>query len=286
VTLYYDHAGIQIHLGDCREILPGLRADVVVTDPPYRIHAGGNFREFLQILNTYRKPVVGYLADSGILGPRTTIGHMAITGGHSRVDYPRGDELKLLAESGATVGHCPYKCAKMGFAMESFDQYLAAGVKIGLGTDTYPLDIVAEMRYASLISRLVDKNASGARPADVFNAATVGGARALGRDDLGRLAAGAKADVVIINLRNTRYGPLCDPINALVEYGSGADVETVIVDGAIVVENGRSTRIDEAELFAQAEAGAKRAWDNWAGRDWNGRTVEQIIPPAFPNRKA
>jgi cytosine/adenosine deaminase-related metal-dependent hydrolase len=170
--------------------------------------------------------------------------------------------------------------------MESFDQYLAAGVKIGLGTDTYPLDIVAEMRYASLISRLVDKNASGARPADVFNAATVGGARALGRDDLGRLAAGAKADVVIINLRNTRYGPLCDPINALVEYGSGADVETVIVDGAIVVENGRSTRIDEAELFAQAEAGAKRAWDNWAGRDWNGRTVEQIIPPAFPNRKA
>jgi 5-methylthioadenosine/S-adenosylhomocysteine deaminase len=100
------------------------------------------------------------------------------------------------------------------------------------------------------------------------------------------LAAGAKADVVIINLRNTRYGPLCDPINALVEYGSGADVETVIVDGAIVVENGRSTRIDEAELFAQAEAGAKRAWDNWAGRDWNGRTVEQIIPPAFPNRKA
>jgi cytosine/adenosine deaminase-related metal-dependent hydrolase len=255
-------------------------------DVPIHIHAGGNFREFLQILNTYRKPVVGYLADSGILGPRTTIGHMAITGGHSRVDYPRGDELKLLAESGATVGHCPYKCAKMGFAMESFDQYLAAGVKIGLGTDTYPLDIVAEMRYASLISRLVDKNASGARPADVFNAATVGGARALGRDDLGRLAAGAKADVVIINLRNTRYGPLCDPINALVEYGSGADVETVIVDGAIVVENGRSTRIDEAELFAQAEAGAKRAWDNWAGRDWNGRTVEQIIPPAFPNRKA
>ena len=84
-------------------------------------------------------------------------------------------ELKLLAESGATVGHCPHKCAKMAFAMESLDQYLAAGVRIGLGTDTYPLDIVSEMRYASLISRLVDKNASGARPSDLFNAATVGG---------------------------------------------------------------------------------------------------------------
>jgi cytosine/adenosine deaminase-related metal-dependent hydrolase len=254
-------------------------------DVPIHIHAGGNFREFLQILNTYRKPVVEYLADAGILGPRTTIGHMAITGGHSRVDYPRGNELKLLADSGTTVGHCPYKCAKMAFAMESFDQYLAAGVRTGLGTDTYPLDIVAEMRYASLISRLVDRNAAGARPADVFNAATIGGANALGRSDLGRLAVGAKADMVILNLRTTRYGPARDPINALVEYGSGADVETVIVDGEVVVENGRSTRINDEELFAQAETSANRVWDNWAGRDWNSRNVEQINPPAFPTRK-
>lgn len=255
-------------------------------DVPIHIHAGGNFREFLEILNRYRKPVAEYLAGTGILGPRTTLGHMAMTGGHSRVDYPLADELKILVETGATVGHCPHKCAKMAFAMESFDRYLAAGVRIGLGTDTYPLDIVAEMRYASLIARLVDRNAAGARAAQVFNAATIGGATALGRSDLGRLAPGAKADVVIINLRTTRYGPARDPINALVEYGSGADVETVIVDGELVVENGRSTRIDEAELFAQAEAGAKRAWDNWPARDWRSRTVEQIIPPAFPTRKS
>jgi len=228
---------------------------------------------------------VGYLADTGILGPRTTLGHMAMTGGHSRVDYPIGDELKLLAQSGATVGHCPHKCAKMAFAMESFDRYLAAGVRIGLGTDTYPLDIVSEMRYGSLISRLVDKNASGARAADLFNAATIGGATALGRTDLGRLAPGAKADVVAIDLRTTRYGPVRDPINALVEYGSAVDVETVIVDGEIVVDKGRSTRINDDELFAQAQMGATRAWDNWAGRDRAGRSVEQINPPAFPKRK-
>ena len=254
-------------------------------DVPIHIHAGGNLREFLQILNTHRKPVVEYLADSGILGPRTILGHMVFMGGHSRVDYPAG-EIKLIADSGATVGHCPHKCAKMAFAMESFDRYLDAGVRIGLGTDSYPLDIISEMRYASLISRLVDKNASGARPADVFNAATIGGADALGRKDLGRLAAGAKADVVILNIRTTRYGPARDPINALVEYGSGADVETVIVDGEVVIENGCSTRIDDADLFAQAEAGAKRAWDNWAARDWNGRRVEDIVPPAFPPRNA
>ena len=254
-------------------------------DMPIHIHAGGNLREFLQILNTHGKSVVEYLAETGILGPRTILGHMVFIGGHSRVDYPAG-EIKWLSQTGVTIGHCPHKCAKMAFAMESFDRYVQAGVKIGLGTDTYPLDIISEMRYASLISRLVDRNASGSRPAEVLNAATIGGADALGRPDLGRLAAGATADVVIINLRTTRYGPARDPINALVEYGSGADVEMVIVDGEAVIENGRSTRIDEGELFAQAEAGAKRAWDNWAARDWNGRTVEQIIPPAFATRKS
>ena len=110
--------------------------------------------------------------------------------------------------------------------------------------------------------------------------------RALGRSDLGRLAAGAKADLVIINLSTTRYGPMRDPINALVEYGSGADVETVIVDGEVVVENRRSTRLDDDELFAQAQAGAARAWDSRAGCDWNGRSIEQIIPPAFPRRNS
>jgi len=228
---------------------------------------------------------VEYLAESGVLGPKTVLGHMVYVAGHSRVDYPFGDELKVIATTGASVGHCPHKYAKMALAMESFDSYVERGINVGLGTDTYPLDIISEMRYASLISRLVDRKYHGARPAAVFNAATVWGAEALGRKDLGRLARGVKADIVIVDLRTLRYGPVRDPVTALVEYGSGADVETVIVDGEIVIERGHSTRVDEAELLAQGEATAKRAWDNWATRDWAGRSAEEITPPAFPIRK-
>ena len=125
----------------------------------------------------------------------------------------------------------------------------------------------------------------GARAERVFNAATVWGAKALGRDDLGKIAPGAKADIVILDLRTTRYGPARDPVNALVEYGSGADVQTVIVNGQVVIEGGRSTRIDEDKLFAEASAAAKKAWDNWSKRDWAGRSVEEINPPAFPTRR-
>ena len=253
---------------------------------PIHIHAAGNMREFVKILYNHRKPVIDYLAGTGILRPGTVLGHTVFVTGHSQVDYPFGDELKLLGESGASVGHCPHKYAKMAMAAESFDRYVEAGVNMGLGTDTYPLDIVSEMRYASLISRLVDKKYHGARPDRVFNAATVWGARALGRDDLGKIAPGAKADVVIVDLLSTRYGPARDPITALVEYGSGADVDTVLVNGEVVIESGRSTRIDEAELYARAETAAKRAWDNWPKRDWAGRSVEEIIPPAFPTRRS
>ena len=193
--------------------------------------------------------------------------------------------MLFRSDSGTSVGHCPHKYAKMANAAESFDRYVDAGVNMGLGTDTYPLDIVAEMRYASLISRLMDKKYYGARADRVFNAATVWGAKALGRDDLGKIAPGAKADIVIVDLRTTRYGPARDPINALVEYGSGADVDTVLVNGEVVIEAGRSTRIDEAELYARADAAAKKAWDNWSKRDWAGRTVEEIMPPAFSTRK-
>jgi cytosine/adenosine deaminase-related metal-dependent hydrolase len=276
--------------GQAETCEPALLKETVAAarelDMGIHIHAAGNGREFLDILYRHRKPVIEYLADTGILGRRTILGHAIFIAGHSQIHYPFADELKLLAETGTSVGHCPYKYAKMGAALESFDRYVRRGVNVGLGTDTYPMDIVSEMRNAMMIARVVDGNHLAARPADVFNAATVWGARALGREDLGRLAPGAKGDLVIVNVRDLRYGVVRDPVTSLVESGSGADVETVVVGGEVVIEGGRPTRVDGGEIYARAEQVAHRAWDNWAQRDWARRSVEQIVPPAFPTRRA
>src|SRR5207237_7117277 len=95
---------------------------------------------------------------------------------------------------------------------------------------------IMPMRIASCFGKVMSHNLFAASAGDFFAAATLGGARALGRDDLGRLAPGAKADIVLIDLATRdalRFGPVRDPIKALVECGIGDDVVTVIVDGGV-----------------------------------------------------
>jgi len=249
------------------------------------IHAGGNAREFIEIVYRSQKSPIEYLSENGILGSGTIVGHGVFLSGHSGMVYPVGDDIDLLAETGTTIGHCPHKYAKMGFAMESFDRYLNQGVNIGLGTDTYPLDIIAEMRYASRIARVKDGSHVAGRPADTFNAATVWGANALGRPDLGRIAPGTAADLVIINLANISYGPIRDPVTALVDFGSGNDVEAVIVAGNIVINKGQSTRVDQFDIYDRAQVVATEGWNHWAEHDWASRTTETIAPASFPTRR-
>src|SRR5947199_7165284 len=104
------------------------------------------------------------------------------------------------------------------------------------------------MRWASNLCKIVENDFTLGTAADVFGAATLGGARALGRDDLGRLAPGAKADVVVVDLGKLRIGPYRDPIRALVQCGTGDDVEQVWVDGRVVVEGGRVLGVDQDRL--------------------------------------
>jgi 5-methylthioadenosine/S-adenosylhomocysteine deaminase len=132
---------------------------------------------------------------------------------------------------------------------------------------------------------VASRNLKAATAAQVFEAATLGGAHSVGRDDIGRLAPGAKADIAIIGLTGgdtLRMGPVRDPIKSLIDCGIGDDVDTVIVDGMVRMENGRIPGIDFAELRAQAQAAGERVWSSWQNWDPQGRTADEMSPYSFP----
>jgi cytosine/adenosine deaminase-related metal-dependent hydrolase len=246
------------------------------------IHAGQNLLEFHEILRRHTMTPVEYLADTGLLGPDAIVGHCIISTAHHLAALPAGRDLEILAQTGASVAHCPLVFARRGNALESFAKYRRAGINVGLGTDTYPRDLISEMRWASNLCKIVERDFTLATAADVFSAVTLGGARALRREDLGRLAPGAKADIVLIDMRSFRMGPYRDPIKALVQCGTADDVDRVIVDGKTVVEGGHVVGLDETALLAQAQAEADRLWSTVPEWHWQGLTADQLSPQSFP----
>jgi cytosine/adenosine deaminase-related metal-dependent hydrolase len=249
-------------------------------------HVGQNVVEFHEMLRRHGKTPVELLEETGVLGPRTILAHCLLTTAHRLAALPGGRDLEILARNSVTVAHCPLVFARRGNALESFHRYRAAGVNVGLGTDTYPRDLISEMRWASMLCKVMEHDFTVATAADVFNAATLAGARALGRDDIGRLTPGAKADIVILDLQKLRIGPYRDPIKALVNCGTGDDVETVIVDGRTVVEGGRVVGIDEPALRREAQEEAERLWATVPEWHWQRLTTEKFSPTSFPPLEA
>jgi len=190
-----------------------------------------------------------------------------------------------MGQHGCSISHCAINIARRARYLDSWQSYRGAGVNIALGTDTYPRDMILNMRTASYFGKVASRNLRAASAGEVFEAATLGGARSVGRDDLGRLAPGAKADITIIDLRgkdSLRFGPVHDPIKSLVECGVGDDIDTVIVNGAVRVSGGRIPGVDFADLRSRAQAAGERIWSGWQHWDPHGRTASEMSPFSFP----
>jgi cytosine/adenosine deaminase-related metal-dependent hydrolase len=190
-----------------------------------------------------------------------------------------------MGSAGATVSHCPINIVRRARTLDSWKKYQEAGVNMSIGSDTYPRDMIMNMRTASYMGKIMSHTYLAATAGEVFSAATLGGAISVGREDLGRLAPGALADIIIIDLsgRNTlRYGPVRDPVKSVVECGIGDDVETVIVDGKLCMENGAIPGVDFAELRAQAQAAGEQVWAKLQEWDPLGRAAEAASPWSFP----
>jgi cytosine/adenosine deaminase-related metal-dependent hydrolase len=119
--------------------------------------------------------------------------------------------------------------------------------------------------------------------ADVFNAATLGGAKALGREDLGRLAPGAKADIVIFSGDSMNMVPLRDPVNNIVFSAEMEDVDTVIVNGRTVLESGQVLGLGDKgnEINRKIQEIGEQVWSRIPSVDREGRTVDQLSPLSF-----
>jgi cytosine/adenosine deaminase-related metal-dependent hydrolase len=169
-----------------------------------------------------------------------------------------------------------------GSALHSFRRYRAMGLKLGLGTDTFPPDMVLNLQLGVMLCRVVERDAAAASAADLYDAATLGGAEALGRGDLGRLEAGAKADITVFDLSSFRMGQVIDPIQTMLLNGSGRDFKAVIVDGRFAVEDGRVPGMDEATLARQAQAQFEKLMDLYPVRTLSHPSPEEIFAPSYP----
>jgi len=246
-----------------------------------QIHATINLFEFHTVMQRERCTPIELLHKLGFLGPDVSLSHCIFVSGHSWLAYPYGDDLKIIADSGASVAYSPLKYLKLGIVMESFDRYRQAGINMGIGTDTFPKDLISDMRYAALAARVADKSFLAGHPRDVFNAVTLGGAKMLGRDDLGRLQKGAKADIAIVNLRDIAFGAVRDPIRSLMETAVSRDVRTVIVDGETLVDDGKYLRLSEEELLEKVQAKGEQIWDSVPKWHWTGKSIDEVVPTSF-----
>jgi 5-methylthioadenosine/S-adenosylhomocysteine deaminase len=252
---------------------------------PMGTHVAYSVLEFQETVSNHLKTPIELLHDRGLMCPTFNIGHGNYISDTPWLNYAGGHDLELMGDAGVTVSHCSTNLIRRGRSLYSWDRYRRAGVNLTLGSDTYPRDMIMNMRIASYMGKMTDRSFSVASAAEVFNAATLAGARSLGREDLGRIEAGAKADIIVIDLsgRDTlRHGVVRDPIKALVECGVGDDVETVLVDGIVRMRDRRIDGCDIGALLQRMQGEAEEVWRTWHDFDPLGRTADEMSPFSFP----
>jgi len=252
------------------------------TGRPFMSHLAQTVVEVREMIRRHGITPVAWAAKIGILAPRTTMGHCIFLDEHPQIGWHTQRDLAILAETGMTVAHCPTPFARYGAALDYFARYRAAGVNMALGTDVAPHNLIEEMRTAILAARFVKRDIRAADPGSLLHAATVAGSQALLRDDLGRIAVGAKADLALVDLDHPLMQPVRDPLRSLVYHAADRAVRTVLVDGVVAYDNGKVLGLDVASAAATlAEAQARMIRDS-AKHDYRGRHGDEIAPLSLP----
>ncbi len=214
-----------------------------------------------------------WMADHGLLSERLIAPHAT---------YASPGDLQLYADHGVSIAHSPLVSARMGSILSSFAACRKLGINIGMATDTAPPDMLMNLLMGLVACRISERAPDAVLSANLFDAATLGGARALGRTDIGLLAPGAKADVAVFRLDDPHMTPTVDPITTLLLGGSGKVTQAVFVDGRLSMLDGQLAGFDIHAARQQAQRQFEGLIAKYPDRSWQHRPVSELFSPSYP----
>jgi 5-methylthioadenosine/S-adenosylhomocysteine deaminase len=246
------------------------------------IHAAQTMAEHEELLRRTGETAPAMLERLEVLGPDLILGHCIFLDHHSWTRQRSREDLDRLARSGTSVAHCPVTFARSGMTLESLGAYLRAGVNVGIGTDSYPFNMLEEMREAMICSRIAGRSVFDLDTGSLLSAATTGGARALGRSDIGRLAPGAKADLSLVDLSHPAMQPIHDPLRNLIHCAAERAIRDVYVDGQAVMKDRRVANLDYDGAIRELQDAQRRASRRAERGDPQGRSLSVLAPLSLP----
>jgi 5-methylthioadenosine/S-adenosylhomocysteine deaminase len=222
-------------------------------DAPLLIHLAEDRGELERVRARAGTSSIGLLDRLGVLDSRVLAAHVV---------WPTPDEIALLARRGVGVAHCPQSNMKIAAGVAPVPAMIAAGVAVGLGTDgagsNNDLDLWEEIDTAAKLHKVIALDPTVLPARQALAMATREGARALDLErEIGTLEAGKRADLIVVRTGGVHQRPQPageNPYSLLVYATKASDVETVLVDGRVVVRDGRVLTLDEATVLREAEA--------------------------------
>jgi 5-methylthioadenosine/S-adenosylhomocysteine deaminase len=242
-------------------------------DVPMQTHLAESRAQAAIGQRQYGRSLVGHLETIGFLSERLSAAHAI---------WIDDDDIARLGAVGAKVAHNPSSNLRLGSGVAPVRQMLRSGVTVGVGTDSSNTSDGQNMfeatRLASYLSRIEGPVTGRWLSAhEAFICATEGSAKVLGFDKIGRLAPGYEADIVMLRLDSPHFVPLRSPLTQMVFAENGASVDTVMIGGRIVFQDGRLLTLDEAALRRQAQQAAERLDQADGGPSASSAMVAQLV---------
>ena len=247
---------IKMHFGPhstytcSKELLEGVRREANKYNVKIHIHMNETEKEINDSIEATGKRPFEYLDDFGFLGGDVIAAHGV---------WLSKEEITIIKENDVKISHNPCSNMKLSSGISPVTELLAEGICVSMGTDgaasNNNLDLFEEMKFASLLQKLITKNPKALPSDELINMATINGAKSLGlENEIGSLEVGKAADMILIDINSPNLTPMSDQISSnLVYAANGSNVSHTICNGEILMEDRKLTKLNEVEILEHAK---------------------------------